>query len=214
MLHLQLTERSASVGMPLRQPEHAHLMPIMCYSKKDTQFPGRSPDPRWAACLLAITFPNPSVRGTELPCKPQCKPSVSHLSPTPRRVQHCLQGLQDLEVCSELVVGPVNACPTNPSSRSHPLEGELVVFVAEPEMCYFRKMFEVVLPRAMQVVKPWGAATPAARHPGAFEQGTDTWHLAKQCTEGRVTPMLCCFLGWICLASQQLNLFPSTYVIL
>lgn len=73
-------------------------------------------------------------------------------------------------MCSEFVVGPVNACPTNPSSRSHPLEGELVVFVAEPEMSGFRKMFEGVLPCAMQGVKPWGAATPAVKHPGAFEK--------------------------------------------
>lgn len=48
----------------------------------------------------------------------------------------------------------------------------LCLFVAEPEMCDFRKMFEGVLPCALQGVKPWGAATSAARHPGAFEQVT------------------------------------------
>lgn len=45
-------------------------------------------------------------------------------------------------MCSELLVEPVNAHPTNPSSRSHPLEGELVVFVAEDEMCDFRRKFD------------------------------------------------------------------------
>lgn len=51
-----LLQRSASAGMPRCQPEHAYLMPIMCSSKKDTEFPARSPDPCWAPCLLAITF--------------------------------------------------------------------------------------------------------------------------------------------------------------
>lgn len=73
-------------------------------------------------------------------------------------------------MCSELMVRPVNAYPPNPSSRTHPLEGELVVLVAEPEMRDFRRMFEGVLPHAMQGVKPWGAATPAAKHPGACAQ--------------------------------------------
>lgn len=31
--------------------------------------------------------------------------------------------------------------------------------------------------------------------------------------EGRTMSILCCFLGWVYLACQQLNLFPSVSVI-
>lgn len=65
------------------------------------------------------------------------------------------------------MVRPVTTCPPKPSGESLPLEGELVAFVADPEMCDFRSTFRGDPPRAMQGVKPWGGTTPAAKHPGA-----------------------------------------------
>lgn len=117
-------------------------MPIMCYSKKEMQFPARSPGPHWAPCPMAIRFSKslskwwPAGHGN--PCKPQCLPPVSHLSPI-------TAGAALLTVSS----GPGGVfrargqtcrhlTPPKPSGESCPLEGELVAFVAEPELCDFR----------------------------------------------------------------------------
>lgn len=73
-------QRSASVGMPLCQPEHAYLMPIMCYSKKTCNSQPGHPTPAGHLASWQFDSQNPSVKGTELLCKPQYKPSVSQLT--------------------------------------------------------------------------------------------------------------------------------------
>ncbi|XP_074736871.1 uncharacterized protein LOC141948395 isoform X2 [Strix uralensis] len=113
---------SDGVGVQLCQPEQSCSMPVMCYSKKETQFPARSPGPHWAPCRTAVKFSNPSVNvdllGMETLCKPQYLPPVSHLN-------HITEGAALLTVSS----GPADVfrargqtCPPKPSDKSRPLE--------------------------------------------------------------------------------------------